>query len=234
MVISTYPDSCSKYEDSGLSDLYLFSIPLIVNAADKVTYLSVDLDLPNAESIEGILSNPFLGEQSRYFESLKINAPKATCCVVFDYTGDNVYISTPFYLFSESKASKIQSVEFNGPSLKNGGALFGGTELEEFSGDLSSLLTGQGMFSGCRLSLNSIQNIANCINDISEKPWDGSKLFDEYFRLVSDAVSEEDQLLISRDAYGELTLGIDASLEGAAELEEALEAIRAKGWTTAE
>lgn len=93
---------------------------------------------------------------------------------------------------------------------------------------------GSDMFTGCHLSLNSVRNIANCINDISEKPWDGSSLLGEYCRFVPHWYPEEVQIRLSGISYGQLTLGIDASLEGTTELEEALEAIRAKGWTIEE
>lgn len=159
----------------------MFSIPLIIS--ENPLSLSVDLDLPNAECIDGIMGNfPDLSATFN-FESLKINAPKVTSCCTMDQIYDMNIASTPFTFGGRPGYSRIQSIEFNAPSLKNGGYTFVSTELEEFSGDLSSLLIGAHMFFGCRLSLNSVQNIANCINDISEKPWDGSNLVSEMRRF---------------------------------------------------
>lgn len=230
-VISTYPDSFSKYVSPLAAEAYMLSIPLIPSYYPLQLY--VDLDLPNAGSIEGILSSMPYHEPLFYFQSLKINAPKVTSCIVIDLIDDKEIISTPFRLLGDN-VNKIQSIEFNAPSLKNGYGLFGDTRLEEFSGDLSSLLIGEWMFIGCHLSLNSVRNIANCINDISEKPWDGSNLVGEMYRFISDYITEEEQLIASGECYGQLTLHIGPSLQGTAELEEALEAIRAKGWTTEE
>lgn len=181
-VISTYPDSLNKYINSEIELGYMLSIPLIMS--ENPLSLSVDLDLPNAECIDGIMGNFPEFSATFNFESLKINAPKVTSCCTMDQIYDDMPIaSTPFTFGGLSGYSRIQSIEFNAPSLKNGGYTFVSTELEEFSGDLSSLLIGADMFFGCRLSLNSVQNIANCINDISEKPWDGSNLVSEMCRF---------------------------------------------------
>lgn len=49
------------------------------------------------------------------------------------------------------------------PLLEKGLHMFSGTKLVSFSGNLSSLQSGGGMFSYCRLDKPSVQNIINCL-----------------------------------------------------------------------
>ena len=105
---------------------------------------------------------------------------------------------------------------FNGdlPSLTTANSMFSGcTNLTSFNGDLSSLTSGDRMFgsasSNCSaLNLESVQNIAETINDLASKGLTGTIHIG-----MSNTLKSDDET---------------------APINVALAAIRAKGWTVTE
>ena len=77
--------------------------------------------------------------------------------------------------------------------------------LTEWDGDMSSALSCQYMFAGCRLNLQSVRNIARSIRDLA-----------------------------AENNTGGITIGMTKNIKGTEELATALAAIRSKGWTVAE
>ena len=105
--------------------------------------------------------------------------------------------------------SNLTSFNSDLSSMTTGSYMFGScTNLSSFNSDLSSMTTGSNMFNGCKLNLESVQNIANTINDLT-------------------AVNKTGSIYISMDT----TLKSD---DTTAPVNEALAAIRAKGWTVSE
>lgn len=98
--------------------------------------------------------------------------------------------------------TELENVNYQSYSLLDGREMFSGcTSLTEIDGRFKSLLNGQDMFKGCKLSLSSVQTLAEHINTLT---------------TANAAV---------------ITLGLDQNIEGNKELEEALNRLRSKGWT---
>lgn len=76
------------------------------------------------------------------------------------------------------------------------------TKLTSFAGNLSSVEQAMGMFTGCKLDVASVKNIAETLGD-----------------FTSDTDTHT------------ITIGIDANYKGNSELNDTLNAIAAKGWT---
>ena len=68
-------------------------------------------------------------------------------------------------------ADNLTTFTANMPSLTNGSMMFVScTNLTSFTSDLSSLTNGSHMFTDCKLDTDSVQNIADTINTVTNKP----------------------------------------------------------------
>jgi len=91
-------------------------------------------------------------------------------------------------IFTLSK--NLTSFEGSLCSLKDGFYMFGGSEkLTSFKSDISSLLIGENMFSGTKLNIESLDNIVETINDLSDYP--ESERIIEIMRITPNFQSHE-------------------------------------------
>lgn len=110
-------------------------------------------------------------------------------------------------------------------ALKNANNMFRGSALQRLVNDsqqtlkLPSLTNAQNMFSGCKLTLQSLRALAGL--DIQS----GGVLGDEYgIRNIAQDVND------GSEGFGEITIGMDKSLETSPDMQAAIEIIRARGW----
>lgn len=105
---------------------------------------------------------------------------------------------------------ELISFEGDTPAMTNSYGMFTNCyKLESFKGRLDSLVQGHGMFDNCKLNIESVQCVADTINNLS-----------------NDAAEHK------------ITLGMNASLRDDEELsllrQEAINKLLAKGWTVTE
>ena len=146
--------------------------------------------------IEGDLSSLTIG-----------NSMFSGCTNLTSFSGDLSSLTIGNNMFFN--CTNLTSFSSDLSSLTGGTTMFNGcTKLTSFGSDLSSLTIGNNMFFNCKLNLESVQHIANTINDLT-------------------AVNKTGSIYISMDK----TLKSD---DTTAPVNEALAAIRAKGWTVSE
>lgn len=110
-------------------------------------------------------------------------------------------------------------------ALKNANNMFRGSALQRLVNDsqqtlkLPSLTNAQNMFSGCKLTLQSLRALAGL--DIQS----GDVMGDEYgIRNIAQDVND------GSEGFGEITIGMDSSLQTSEDMVKAIEIIRARGW----
>lgn len=110
-------------------------------------------------------------------------------------------------------------------ALKNANNMFRGSALQRIVNDtqqtlkLPSLTNAQNMFSGCKLTLQSLRALAG-LNIQTGELLDG-----EYgIRNISQDVND------GSEGFGEITIGMESSLQTSEDMVKAIEIIRARGW----
>ena len=69
-----------------------------------------------------------------------------------------------------NKCESLAAFDIPTPMLRNAEWMFYGCRsLRSFRGDLGSLVRGRGMFSGCKLDVDSVYHIADCIRAAEER-----------------------------------------------------------------
>lgn len=110
-------------------------------------------------------------------------------------------------------------------ALKNANNMFRGSALQRLVNDsqqtlkLPSLTNAQNMFSGCKLTLQSLRALAGF------NIQDGTYLGDEYgIRNIAQDVND------GSEGFGEITIGMDSSLQTSQDMQACIEIIRGRGW----
>ena len=167
---------------------------------------TVNLEIPSATNCSNMFQScgalqtvnlelPSATDCSRMFQScvalqtVNLEIPSATNCDWIFVDSNNIVSS----VLNAPLSTRFHEAYNRCPSLM------------EWDGDLSSALVCTHMFSGCRLNLRSVRNIARTIRDLAAK-----------------------------NNTGSITIGITKNIKGTEELATALAAIRAKGWTVTE
>ena len=95
------------------------------------------------------------------------------CNNLSSFSSDLSSLTTALRMFAY--CSNLTSFNVDIPKLEDGRQMFNGcTSLTSFDADLSSLINGDYMFYGCKFDTESIQNIAEKINDVNDLENDGS------------------------------------------------------------
>lgn len=135
--IASFTSAMPELEDGS----YMFSNCL------KLT--SITLSLPKLKDAQQMF------DSCKALKTLSLDAPLLENC-------------SSMLSFSSDVVGTVTSVHLNAPKLTKGTyAFYYCTSLVSFSGDLSSLLYGNGMFMGCKLDGQSVATIYNSIPTIT-------------------------------------------------------------------
>lgn len=116
----------------------------------------------------------------------------------------------------------LESFTGNLSSLVDGHGMFEQSDLTSFNSNLSSLKCGDDMFKGCSLNESSLSNITNTINDISELNKDTDS---DWTYQIGDEMK-----VINNSDRGLMTVTVDSSVTET-QKNNFVSAMNKKGWT---
>lgn len=114
-------------------------------------------------------------------------------------------------------------------ALKNANNMFRGSALQRIVNDtqqtlkLPSLTNAQNMFSGCKLTLQSLRALAG-LNIQTGELLDKDKPENYGIRNIAQDVND------GSEGFGEITIGMESSLQTSPDMQTAIEIIRGRGW----
>ena len=138
-------------------------------------YISSQKKINFNYSLENVIDGSYAFYQSQILESFNSNLSKLEngedmfygCENLITFSSNLSSLTYGYRMFDA--CDKLTSFFSELPSLANGDYMFRDcSNLTSFLSDLGSLKGGHQMFEGCKLDINSLRNIADTINDITD------------------------------------------------------------------